>query len=221
MNTKSNDDSSEAAKICVPFLSKANVARIEHCLNRFRYDIIVEYGIGASTRYYLPRILQNGFAGKYVGVETSKAFFKEFRKMFLAEIGPFLASEETSWRPWSSEEINEYKRMKSQCVFVIPPVCSRIKTLHHRIHHGFVHGKEPGYDPSKSKWRNRIDLRVYRLSLLTGGLSTSLRYLFFTSPRPHDADMLVRCTTGATLNFHLRADFTKDQYGDSLVYFSF
>lgn len=177
-----------------PFMSDSTADLFVSTILEDDYDVVVEYGSGGSTIYYLEHLLAARYTGTFVSVEFDSNWYEEVvtrvRQTF-SSTG--LDNEVMNRLPWSDAKIDRYLSLD-------------------RDH------AQPRWDHPESLRRLEAHGRSVLRSQLGGasGVPGCPKFLF-TPARPSDA--VYHATIGSSLSFLylLKHEFFKDQYGESPI----
>ena len=147
----------------VPFMSASSVDCISDHLAEF--DVVVEYGSGSSTRYFLRQIIDQGKECLFVSVERSPDWFDYVRNNVESDLSDTDTSErEVGIHAWSMERIHRYTRSETQTRLDIPVALRRLPAAQQRMNRGFpreiLRRLFPGRRPHDGRYSVLIDGRV-------------------------------------------------------------
>ncbi len=92
-----------------PHMSDNTAQLFIETINGDDFDVVVEYGSGSSTIYYLNRLIEIGFRGTFISVEFDGAWYDQVldraRKTYAQKK---LRNERFAKIPWSDEKLENY-----------------------------------------------------------------------------------------------------------------
>ena len=92
-----------------PFLSDNTTEFVTANLEAFDYNILVEFGSGNSTRYFLKKLLALARKCLFISVEPNYYWFKEAIKSIQSDIeGNSISEKKSELKPWSYEKCKRY-----------------------------------------------------------------------------------------------------------------
>ena len=171
----------------VPTLSAKSISHMVSRLKAAKFDYVVEYGSGASTRYWLRLMMEIGRKAELISVEYDRGWFHQVVTAVKQDWQDALLSEEhLHLSPWPIAKIKRFLNGPSLTSLDIPTDLRRLPRM-----------------------KGRLKARAGRLGLA--------RFLVDKAARPRDGyfTMAIDDTLRFTLN--LRTEMDKDQYGESPV----
>lgn len=121
----------------VPFMSDNIAEFISDRLGEF--DIVVEYGSGSSTRYFLRKLRETKRDCEFVSVEHSRAWFLDVIEGIMDDLRDVPVSERVfNLHPWGIQRIISYLKAESRSKLAIPPNLQRLPKSQQALG-GFLH----------------------------------------------------------------------------------
>lgn len=110
-----------------PFLSDNTTEFITANLEAFDYNILVEFGSGNSTRYFLQKLLALGRRCLFISVEPNFSWFKEAIKSIQSDMkGNSISEEKFELEPWPYEKCKRYLYAANHTSLEVPSDLKRL-----------------------------------------------------------------------------------------------
>lgn len=198
-----SDDLTEYFADPCPVLSDNNSQLIFDCIGK-GYDYVVEYGMGASTLYFLKAVLNQ--KTKFISVENNFDWFQICVQKVKRQTGfqEFLYT----WRSWTLEEITRFVNGESQVD--VPQQYKRFTHWRDRLGTGPFFRFSP---LSKSRISGKLGF-LWPVLKPTFQIFSKIYYLLYPGKRPQDGEW--RGKHGeAELILRNAAPSIKDQFGEA------
>jgi hypothetical protein len=113
----------------VPYLSDRSVEFIVDTIVSDDFPVLVEFGSGGSSRFFLRHLLDQGRKCCFVSVETAERWYRRVIEAIRMDLSGRSTSEETlDVRPWTIKRIRAYLAGESQTSLDVPAPLRRLES---------------------------------------------------------------------------------------------